>query len=445
VESPVSLVAEQTARASHPLGRFFAFVLEHRSLALVFLFGVFIRFALLPIAVHQDFYAIYSRSAEVLYDGNWTVWGSQFLIQAVHTLWLFLMTPLLPGVREIWSDTAAVLGVGFHPDEYAAFLEYEYLPRLLFLLKLPYLLADLIVALLLVLLVDRSQRVWAAGIWLLNPLVIYTSVLFARHESISIALVLAAILAATRGRRFLGLNLLGVGAVARFFPALLAPFFVLAYRRSRREVVWLVAALLGLWAILEFTVYQLTGTSPVLTLVTRYPQIEDLVALAVPLYEFPAGISLWMALFPVAYAMLLFWYVDRLDRPAPDIVIVSAGVFSLLFALTFFNTHYVTWLVPFIAIGIARYPHLIWLHFVQLALLSVHVLQWGPGMTTDLVMPMGVRMQDALPDPHGIFTAFIPPDLLYGVARSLFAAVTLWLAYRLIRLSIDDDRLVVRR
>ena len=50
------------------------------------------------------------------------------------------------------------------------------------------------------------------ALWLLNPLVIFGSAIFARHDSLSVFLVILSVLMATQDHRYLGLGLLGLGA-----------------------------------------------------------------------------------------------------------------------------------------------------------------------------------------------------------------------------------------
>jgi Gpi18-like mannosyltransferase len=50
------------------------------------------------------------------------------------------------------------------------------------------------------------------ALWLLNPLVIFGSAIFARHDSLSVFLVVLSVFMATQGHRYLGLGLLALSA-----------------------------------------------------------------------------------------------------------------------------------------------------------------------------------------------------------------------------------------
>lgn len=403
----------------------------NRWLILIWLVAILIRLGLAPFAAHMDLYSIYSRAAEAAYGGEWLGWGSQFVIQTIHNVWLWLLTPILPGASEIWSQTAGVFGIGVQEHEFERFLGYEYLSRLLFLLKLPYILADLLAGLLLMKLVTPDRRVMVSVLWLLNPLVIYTTVLFARHDALAIAIMLAGVVLASGGRRYLGLGFLLFSALMRFFPVLIAPFFLIAYRRSRRELIYLATALAGGWILLDGIVWALTVESPTMTLLNRYPHVSYLFEMSIPLYRFPFGQTLELFIFPLVYLLVLFWYYERNPEGTRDLIPAATAIYSLVFALTFFHPQYAIWLVPFMALAVARYPALLPLHLVQVVLLLVHTLQWGSATTTELFLPLSVEAVSLLPDPRNIIAAQMPLDLFFAIGRTALAGVSIWIAWRL--------------
>jgi hypothetical protein len=420
----------------------FAGPLDRRLIA-IWVIAILIRLALAPVAAHMDLYSIYSRAAEAVYDGQWLGWGSQFAVQTLHNVWLLIVSPLLPGASEIWSETAGVFGVGVQHHEFSRFLGYEYLSRALFLLKMPYIIADLVAALLLMRLVSPERRTLVAGLWLLNPLVIYTTVLFARHDSVAIAVMLGGVVLASAGKRYLGLGLLLAAAVMRFFPILVAPFFLVAYRRSRRELVYFGSILIGGWLMLDLVAWGLTGDSPTLTVLNRYPHVEYLFQLAMPLYDFPFGQTLELLLFPLVYLLVLFWYYERQPDGTFDFVAGAAAIYCLVFAMTFFHPQYAIWVVPFLVLAVARYPFLLPLHAVQVLLLLLHTLQWGAATTTELFFPVSTEAVGMLPDPRNVIAAQMPLELFFALVRTTLAAVSIWMAYRLLSVSFANRKVDV--
>ena len=137
-----------------------------------------------------------------------------------------------------------------------------------------------------------------------------------------------------------------------------------------------------------------------LTILTRYPHIDYLVDLALRLFQ-----SNRIFVFPLAYALLVLWYSERRPVGSGDYVAAGAAVILVLFALTFFHPQYTVWLVPFLALMIDRRNELIGNHLVQIGLLGLYALNWGTGMTWDMLRPLGAPVLGSLPDPMTIIDA----------------------------------------
>jgi len=401
-----------------------------RRLLALFLVGAAIRLAVMPFTLHFDAYQIYSRAAEAAYHNKWFGFTSQFLIQELHNVWLLLIRPLLPDSAGIWSSSASTLGVGATRADYERFLAYEHLYRLIFLMKLPYVVADLACAWVLTRLVDPSRRVAVAAFWLLNPLVIFSSAIYGRHDSIAILLVLLSLLVVRPGtdtRRLAGLGLLGAATLMRFFPIVVVPFFLLAFRRSRRQLALFLAILFGMAALVEIAGLATSGKSTFLTVINSYEHLQ---------YWFDAGFYLrfddWIFLFPVAYTVLLLWIIERGVTP-DEYPRLSAVAFLLVFGLTFFHPHYAIWLVPFLALTIAWQPRMVVYHAIQVVCVLVYSAQWGAWTTWNLLEPVLGSRVASLPDPVEAISAQIEPRIFFGLFRSLLTAISLWMAWRLLR------------
>ncbi len=395
---------------------------------LIFVVGILIRLALMPFTFHSDLYSVYSRSYDAVSTGHWFTFSSQILVQLVHNVWFAMVQPLLPNSSGIWSPTAGVIGVGVQPGDLTRFLAYPHLARALFLLKLPYFFADLGTGYVLTRFVEPRWRRRVLALWLLNPIVIFVSAVFGRHDSLSIFVVMLSALLAIRGRRYLGMVLLGIGAAARFFPAFLAPFYALAFRRSRRELALLIGGLVGFWLLIEIVVIAATGNSPTLTLLNRYPHIEYLFAMNI---DPGTGDSIFF--FPLGYTLVLLWFIERGSGRSDAYVPIAATILLVMFALTHFNPQYAIWIVPFLVLAIYRDEYSIALHAGQILLLVLLTFQWGSAVTWGLFQPMVGNGVNTIPDPMTIVGALMPVNIYNGVVRTLFSTVSLWIGYRIMR------------
>lgn len=401
-----------------------------RRIALLWGVAILIRLLFMPFTMHFDAYQIYSRASEAAYDGEWFGWTAQFLIQGLHNVWLLLMRPFLPDSAGIWSDTASIAGVGASSEDYARFLGYDHVFRAVFLMKLPYVVADLACAWVIGRLVTPARKLAAMAFWLLNPLVIYATAIYGRHDVLAILLVLMALLVLRREsdpRRLVALVLLGLATLTRFFPLVLLPFFLLAYRRSQRQLVLAVGLLLGMVGLVELAGLLATGTSPTLSILETHLHFQNWLDAGVYL-RFDDSIFF----FPLLYVLGLLWFSERGLRPA-EFPVVGAVAFLLMFALTFFHPHYAIWLVPFLALTIADQPRMVAYHALQVLCLFVYFAQWGSWTTWDIFQPLLGARVDSLPDPYEAIAAQIEPRLFFGVFRSVLTAVSFWMCWKLLK------------
>ena len=113
--------------------------------------------------------------------------------------------------------------------------------------------------------------------------------------------VLLSVVAARRATdlgRLAGLGLLGIATLTRFFPAIIVPLFLLAFRRTARQLALFLSLLIGLVALVEIAGLVTSGSSTILTILDTYEHFQ---------YWFDAGLYLrfddWIFLFPVLYLL----------------------------------------------------------------------------------------------------------------------------------------------
>jgi len=402
--------------------------------AAVWALGLAVRLLLMPISFHSDLYQIYSRSAMMLEQGGWFSWSGQVMVQLLHTLWLAAIRWLLPGSDGIWSPYSGVAGIGAQPQDLSRFLAYPDLPRALFLLKLPYLAADATIALLLQQLAAPRWRTRVLALWWLNPITIYTSAVFGRHDAIAIALVVLGLVLAQRGRPLLGLIPVVLGGLVRFFPLFILPYYILAFRRSWREVLGLLILAGCVWLGLDTLVLMRTGASPTLTLLNDYPHVRYLLAIAVVDANGDP-----LPIFPVVYLALLLSWIRRDGRGIRAAVGGSAATLLLLIALTPFNPQYVIWTVPLLSLIIATDLRRLLAHAAQVGLFLLWLARWGSSATWSLFAPLGPALVQQLPDPQLLAAALLPTTVWQPTVRALFVGASLWLAWEAYHWAVACD------
>ena len=181
-------------------------------------------------------------------------------------------------------------------------------------------------------------------------------------------------------------------------------------------------------ALVELAAGLLTsGKSTILTILNSYEHFK---------YWFDAGLYLrfddFILLFPVLYGVALLWMSERGITP-DEYPIFGAAAFLLLFSVTFFHPHYTIWLVPFLALTIAGSPRMTVYHGIQIVCILIYGAQWGSWTTWDLLQPLLGSRVASLPDPVEAIQSQIEPRLFFGFFRSILTAISLWMAWRLLR------------
>lgn len=397
--------------------------------------GLALRLLVMPFAVTADTLAVYWRSHVIAYDG---VLFSDYLVNMgahyVHAASLRVLGPFLPSPDALWTDpwwwadssalAPQVLRETFLRDDVFATL---------FVLKLPYLAAELGAGVALLALLSSARpalarRAWV--FWMLSPIGVYATYLFARYEAFAVVLVVAALWCVERERAWAGALLLGLAVTMRSYPLLLLPVVgLLAVRGWRRQ---------GLWAALALTPFALV-------LLTNQLLAEEVGEIA-RLSDFSSGATFFaytipvdaggvVFLFPLA-ALVLYgalagrvwgWWGD--GRTAPGLGELWVWLFVLhaaMFGLATFSAHYFMWLTPFVAIALARRPGwraVLPLHLAQVVVvLAMADLAGGPVLA--VFAPLAPDLVASIPSLYEA-TLGAPETAarLEGLLRTVFVAL----------------------
>jgi hypothetical protein len=371
--------------------------------------GLAVRFAVMPFTVSADLLAVYWRSHLIAYEGE--VFGAYLVNMGAHYLHavgLRLVGFALPAAEEVWTRPWWWAESGaLAPQVQRAFSEAPGVHQTLFMLKLPYLAADLAAGLFLLALVAGAapqliRRAWA--FWMLSPIGLYATYLFGRYEAFAVALVVAALLAVERERHWAGALLLGLAVTVRGYPLLLIPLFALVSGRGVwRQGAWAGLSLVPL-AVIMATNRLLAGTVGELATLQGFHTGGTFFAYALPVAGGGQIYLFFLAAFAV-YGTLAGrqwgWWGAGPVRPA-QLWVWLLVLHAAMFALATFSAHYFMWFTPFVALAVARrpwWPAVLPLHLGQAAaVLAMADLAGGPGTLTGLFEPAQPDLATALPN-----------------------------------------------
>jgi hypothetical protein len=402
----------------------------------VFWAGLLVRLFIMPFTAHSDLMHIYWGAHQIAYHQEFAV-RLQTLLRLFHAGYLWLLTPLLPPTDSLWVHFADdpflnpfVSSKVVSNQGWFDFISHPHVYRTLFLLKLPYLFFDLACAFLLLRLgSDRARSRLMFRFWWFNPILLFATYIFGRHEVMALFFILLSIYLLEQGMWQRGLLALGVAIAIRYYAVFLLPFYVLSLESEWRKRVQ--GTIIGLvpWLTVNLFAWILAGSTEAGGVINlRHSNY---------LLSMKLQVAAWdnLYIFPLAYFLLL---LHRLyNREAG---LRSLQQYSLIALLLLFGTahigqspHYWAWLLPLLTIGIAQNRRLLPLHVAQALCLAVYSFIGERSTAGYLFAPVAPDFFWSLPSPAEVIGHFASPETVISLARTAFSAVTLWMAYLVFR------------
>jgi hypothetical protein len=448
------------------------------------LIGAALRCALLPFAFHPDLLSVYDR-VRLVRDGSIELadCGFQALPILLHLLWAKLLALPLPDLSGVpWPEPseAEIFEQGWKMMTAPGALVS------LALWKLPYALADLACGWLLARIVGARHALTALALWMLHPIALFTTAVFAKYEAFMLVPLLGGLLLLVRGRTAAGFLALGVAAALRIYPLLLIPPLVLLCAPGARRrlelgaialapLVWVLASvatrslavglllppvLVGL-ALLD---QRLRGTRThrallaalALGTVLAAPWLHralfasdnsfanvfhHLSFLASPSDASAAGQSV-LSLFGLSYGLLLLWCQRRSSaqgapehaRVDPEQLLDATLLAALCFyGSSFFHPQYAALLC---CLAILRLPRLAEggiAHALQISGVLFSLLAFrGGNASVRLFTPLAPLDVHHLPEPLDVMPAGLDALPWPALGRTLIAVGSVWMALGLL-------------
>lgn len=398
------------------------------SIWVIFWAGLLLRLLLMPFFAHSDLLTGY-WSAHLWTDHQrFEDIGLEVPIRSLHAAFLWALGPALPQSETIWPAELdeKPLDALSSTEDWRLIISDGQMYRVLFLFKLPYLAFDLGCLIVLGFLVQpaKARRLVIAA-WWLNPVLIFGTYVFARHDVITQFFILLSLLQLSRDKAIWALGWLGIAISLRYYPALLLPLYVLSVRLRRKQ--WILLILLGLAPFLLAELYgRISGGFSTFRWLIALPHNSYLLSARLP-------IAMWdnLYLFPLFYFLLVIHRIYQPDRSWDSLVSYSMLCMLLLFAFaaTGQSPHYWVWLVPFVVLGASADPHLLPLHYAQCILLLLYSFVGGRSTAGYLLGAVSPDFFWSLPGPGEIVGQYISMELFVSLAHTALTAVTLYMAY----------------
>jgi uncharacterized membrane protein len=369
--------------------------------------AIFLRLLVMPFLFHPDI-KVYSFQASHLKQGVWNIYErEEFVYQPLTYLFLgsyqTLIQPVAQDLDEWLGDTTG--------DAINNASLYWYL----LLLKLPILIFDLLVGLLIYKL--GGKRI--LSLWLFNPFTIVLLYMFSNVDIFPLFFVLLSYFFYKKEKNLLSAVLLGVGAGFKMYPLLLLPFFLIDQKNLKKIVIYLAGALgTFLLVLLPFMGPAMLQSSLVSGLSTRIFQGQISLGFGESLY--PAVVSL--------VVVYLLAYLKKNISMENWIVILLLTLFSFIH----FHIQWLMWGAPFVLMVWLKNEKVRPLLLVAILLAFLIPLMYNDKfMGASLLTPI-FPLFSLVPTMFAMAQKIFDPYVIQGVLHSALVGVTLVLGFKLL-------------
>ena len=406
--------------------------------------AIILRIVLMPFFGHVD---VLSEARRIFY---WDQNGIYFddisrNATALFQLFFFKIFSVFIENKEVLFFHEDMRNSTAHPFEYFEFVSQPTIFRTLFIIKIPFFVADMLSAYAIYQLSrahfpqqNRRGAQRAVLFWLFNPITLFAFYIFGRFESIPVMFCLLSLLALQRQQLLLSAILMGLSVNSREIFIFMAPIYLaLILSPAANNFAWprrLIATVICVFAVAVATqMISLTGAE-----VDAFGrQVSSITAESRVDYLFQFIVGSYL-MFPMAYLLLLLFIWNNkgeLDRAA----LIGCVLFLLaFFAFSSHTAHYTSWLIGFVCIYYAGNERLLkplLLLCLTWVLLNLSITDLGV-FTTWLASPWSISFS-GLPNFPRMYEAFGFTQILdlrtfQRICRTFYAACLWYLAAQII-------------
>jgi hypothetical protein len=300
--------------------------LKNHKLFRLFLTAVLIRLLLTPFFAHPDILKTYRRSFKIAFQGQSAL--AYFLSIVPHTI--------QAGILKISS---LLIKPSVLDQINSAAVDIDHINLLLFVMKLPYLLAEILFWLVVKKHFKLSDTAWK---WLLfNPIVIYSVYMFGRYESFVLLFMALFLVAVNKEKIIQAFSWLTTLILTRFSLVLILPTILLLKLKQLKKIS-LVA--LGTLAVSSLFFRQI--------LISLYPKLIHIFTGSHASYltelKLPIGFGLAVPVFWIVLVLLIF--KARKIAFSQLSYSLKFGLFATLLLTSFYSTslfhpQYFSWII----------------------------------------------------------------------------------------------------
>lgn len=293
--------------------------------------------------------------------------------------------------------------------------------KYLIILKLPYLVLDILIAFLLKKFFDDKEKGEKAfALWLFNPFTIVLIYAFSNIDIFAVLLTLIAFLLLKKEKLLQASALVGLAAGFKLYPILFIPFLILKAKSVKEKVLVAAIPILILIAIVfPFWSQAFIQSAFLSGLTTRIFN---------PGFSIGFNESMVVSLFAMSLLFFYGWIIDKKLDPFNYWVIFLLSIFSF----SHFHIAWLLWISPFIVILAVKKPILsLPLFLLAVLALMIPMLYQDRSMTISLFRIYST-WYDLLPTPFSVLEKFYDPYNLQSILHSILAGGSMILGFKLL-------------
>lgn len=400
-------------------------ILSDLKLTRLFLLAILLRLLIIPFYFHPDI-KTYSYQSSFLKKGVFNIYN--YLVENKNSLPIreefvyFPLTYFLMGTYQI--AVSPLLGPNFSSwlsDASSSVVEKVGTFRYLFILKLPYLVVDLIIPFLLIKFFDSdTKRRKAFILWLFNPISIAIIYIFSNIDIFPVALSLISLLLFQKKNFLLSSFILGVAIGFKAYPILFLPFLLLFVNNTRKLILMLSVIIIILAVlIIPFWSDAFVHSALLSSLTTR---------LIFPGIGIGFGESLMIGI--VSLSVLFFSALNVSNEKVNQAWYYLASILLLLFSSIHYHIQWLLWVMPFLILLSVLHSNLTKLVWIWSSLAFLIPLLYDDKSMSISLLSAVSTLYNLLPTPFLIIEHLYDPNLVQGIIHSLMFGIGLVLVWK---------------
>jgi hypothetical protein len=319
-----------------------------------------------------------------------------------------IVSPILGNGFDAWLGNADSNTVPMDPNIF----------KYLFVLKLPYLVLDILIAfLLLKYFDDKKMAKKAFTLWLFNPFTIFIIYAFGNIDIFPVFITMISLLLIKKEKLLWAAAALGIAAGFKLYPLLFVPFLIFSGKNTKEKT------LLGVIPFAIFIAISLPFLSQAFLQSTLISGLTT--RIFSPSFTIGFGESAIVGL--LLYSALFFgvWQMDK----KPNMFSYWIVILLIIFSFAHFHIAWLLWIAPFVVILAVKKPSFSWMLFLMsLAAVVIPLLYQDRSMTISLYRVYSTWF-DLLPTPFVALQRFYDPYNLQSILHTIFAGAALTTSY----------------